>query len=143
MSPKVEGRVAQILNARELVINLGSKHGVTKGMKFSVLSESPMEIHDPATNELLDVIDREKVRVQASEVRERITVCRTYRTTKVGGRGGLTASLAAIEGMRRLMEPEQTVVETLRVQDAQLPPPLKAEESYVKVNDRVVLLEDG
>jgi hypothetical protein len=113
-------------------------------MKFSVLSDSPIEIHDPTTNEVLDVIDREKVRVRASDVRERITVCRTYRTTKVPGRRTM-ASLAALEEMRRLMEPEpeQIVVETLRVQDAQLPLQLKPEESYVKVNDRVVLVEEG
>ena len=139
MSPNLEGRVASILNARELVINVGTERGVTKGMKFAVLAESPTEIRDPGTNEVLDVIDREKVRVEATEVRERITVCRTYRSTKVGG--GLASVFALQRGLADF-EPPRTVFETFRVQDAQLPPPLKPEESYVKVNDRVVRVEE-
>ena len=142
---KIEGRVAQILNARELVINIGSDQGVSRGMKFSVLSEAPMEIRDPTTNEVLDEIDREKVRVEASEVRNRITICRTFRTTKIGGKG--LQSIAALSGLSFEalygMQPERTVVETLRVQDSQLPPPLKPEESYVKLNDRVVSVDEG
>jgi len=138
---KIEGRVAQILNARELVINRGSQHGVSKGMKFSVLSEAPMEIRDPGTNELLDEIDREKVRVIASEVRDRVTICRTFRTTTTGRKGlsSIALSFEALYGM----QPEREVVETLRVQDSQLPPPLKPEESYVKLNDRVVSVEEA
>ena|SRR5713101_2584053 len=136
---RLEGRVAQILNARELVINLGSQNGVRQGMKFAVLAEFPIEIHDPVTNEMLGVVDREKVRVEATEVRERIAICRTYRTTKTGGSA---RSLFAAEEVRRLFEPERVIVETLAVQDSQLPPPLKPEESYVKINDRVILIEE-
>ena len=33
----IQGKVAQILNSRELVINLGSEQGVTLGMHFNVL----------------------------------------------------------------------------------------------------------
>jgi hypothetical protein len=143
---RLEGRVAQILNAREIVINVGSVHGVCRAMKFAVLAEEPMKIIDPATNEVLDVIDREKVRVEAAEVRERITICRTYRTRVVGGRSGMFSSyLKQFIDMQEqyTYEPPRTVVETLRVEDSQLPPPLDPEKSYVKVNDRVILVEES
>jgi hypothetical protein len=136
---KLEGRVAQLLNARELVINIGSRHGVARGMRFAVLAEKPMEIRDPETEEILDVVDREKVRVEASEVRERITICRTYKTRTIGG-GALASALMTFE-VQRMLEPPRTIVETLSVKDSQLPAPLDPEDSYVKINDRVVLVE--
>jgi hypothetical protein len=81
----LEARVAQILNARELVINIRESSGVKQGMKFAVLSESPTEIRDPVTNELLDTIDRVKVKVRASEVRPKVTVCKTYLVRTIPG----------------------------------------------------------
>src|ERR1051325_2006161 len=89
-SEPITGRVAQILNARELVINIGADAGVTKGMKFAVMSKAATEIRDPDTGEVLDTIDREKVRVRAIEVRPRITICRTYLVRTIPGRPGLT-----------------------------------------------------
>ena len=126
----IEGRVAQILNAKELVINVGAEHGVVNGQKFAILAESPIEVRDPVTNHLLDTIDREKVRVEASEVRPNITICRTFR---VFGSvfSGLQASKLMIEAMK------DSRPETLRIEDDATPPPLSEEESYVKVNDRV------
>jgi hypothetical protein len=142
----LEGRVAQILNARELVINIGEKDGVTQGMKFAVLSESPMQIIDPQTKEILDTVDREKVRVRTAEVRPRITICRTYLVRTVPGGALYNATLAGLgEGfnLARQMQPPRKVVDTLRADDKDLPPPLSEDESYVKVNDRVVqILED-
>jgi hypothetical protein len=69
----VEGRVANVLNARELVINIGRDDGVRRGMKFKVLADTPTEITDPETERVIGVIDREKVRVQATEVTKKRT----------------------------------------------------------------------
>lgn len=80
---KIVGRVASILNAKELVINVGANQGVSPGMKFAVMAESPVSVTDPETGEVLDMIDREKVRVEAVEVREKISICRTYRTREI------------------------------------------------------------
>lgn len=134
---KIEGRVAQILNARELVINIGSKEGVKERMKFAILAEKPIEVKDPSTNEVLDYIDREKVRVEASEVREKITICRTYRIKRSGGtRINYGAAIA------QLLEPAQDIPETLDAKSSSLPRPLSPEESYVKINDRVIHVSD-
>ena len=126
----IEGKVASILNERELAINIGRCDGVRRGMKFKILAETPTEISDPDTGENLGIVDREKVRVQATEVQERFSICRTYKTRHVAG--GLFPSLSWL-----VSEPRE-VSETLKAEDSSLPPPLPEEESYVKNGDRVV-----
>ncbi len=132
---RLEGRVAAILNARELVINIGSIAGVKSGQKFAVLAETPIEIHDPNTGEVLDTVDREKVRVQAHQIRGNITICRTYRL-----KAGFSGLLGATELARAFTSP--AVPETLRISDDSTPPPLSEKESYVKTNDRVIAVAD-
>jgi hypothetical protein len=78
----IEGKVAGILTERELVINVGTNKGVQKAMKFKVLAK-PAEITDPDTGELLATIAREKVRVEATDVHEKYSICSTYRVTVV------------------------------------------------------------
>ena len=114
-SKAIEGRVAQILNARELVINVGSEAGVAAGMKFAVMSRSATQIIDPDTNEVLDEIDREKVRVRATEVRPKIAICKTYVTRTIPGRSGYSGYTSALEGLGKIVSafprPEQKVLE--------------------------------
>jgi hypothetical protein len=127
---KLEGLVAQILSARELIINIGYERGVKPKMHFAVLSKEPLEIRDPETDEVLDRIEREKVRVEAMDIRPKITICKTYRakTSYLGILGGILSP--------------QPVHETLEAKDSSLPPPLSPEESYVKIGDRVILIND-
>jgi len=114
------GRVAQILNARELVINIGADSGVTEGMKFAVMSRSPTEIIDPDTNTVLDTVDREKVRVRASEVRPKITICKTYVVRTIPGRSGYSGYSGLLDTLNKLgtsiaeAQPERKVIDTLR-----------------------------
>ncbi len=136
-TPLLQGKVAKILTEREVVINIGSAQGVKKGMKFAILAPTPEEILDPETGEKLDVVDRPKVTVQATEVREKITICSTYRTTTLSG-GALTLSYS----IARLFDPPRVVPETLRIEDSSLPAPLSPEESYVKIGDRVKQVEE-
>jgi hypothetical protein len=110
-------------------------------MKFAVLSEAPLEIHDPGTGEVLDVVDREKVRVEVAEIRAKITICKTYRTKWRTPAGSLYIGDVA-SAMSRAFAPPREVVETLKAEDSSLPPPLPPEQSYVKINDRVVEVED-
>jgi hypothetical protein len=142
---KLEGRVAQILNARELVINIGEEKGVTPGMRFSVLSGEPLEIRDPETNELLDTFAREKVRIEAFEVRPKISICKTYRV-KVTEGGFLYKAVDPLGrgpfNIGHAFNPPQKKVETLEAKDVSLPPPLSPEESYVKMNDKVIQIDD-
>ena len=134
---KLTGRVASILNAKELVINIGADKGVVPGMKFAVMSEAPMQVNDPETGEVLDIIDREKVRVKATEVREKISICQTFRTKEIPA-GPLYGSATKFSGFAGAFDPPMVIEENLKVQNVSLPPPLSPEESYVKINDRVV-----
>ena len=131
---RVEGRVAAILNARELVINIGLNKAVEPGQTFAVLAETPIQVKDPGSGAVLDEIDREKIRVKAHEVRDMITICRTYRMK--GGGFNLGFSKSLVEAFAA-SQPE-----TLRADDAEILPPLPEEESYVKINDRVVAVDD-
>ncbi len=131
----LQGKVAKILNEREVAINIGKMQGVKRGMKFAILAPTPEEISDPETGEVLDVVDRPKVIVQATEVRDRITICSTYRITEIPA-GPYNLSI------NKLFAPVRQVPETLRVSDSTLPAPLSSKESYVKVGDRVKYVED-
>jgi len=130
----IEGKVAGILNERELTINIGLNNGVIEGMKFSILSMEPIEICDPETHEKLGIVDREKIKVIAAEVKEKFSICKTYRKwTTVGSP---FANIAA------LMVAPRVEHETLKVSDSSLPPPLSEEESYVKIGDRVIQVKE-
>jgi hypothetical protein len=111
--------------------------GVKRGMRFAILASTPEEVLDPETGEVLDIVDRTKVLVQATEVREKITICSTYRTTRISG-GALSTSNA----FSRLFEPSREIPETLRIEDSSIPAPLSPEESYVKIGDRVKQVEE-
>ena len=78
----IEGKVAKILNSRELAINRGSDDGVLQGMKFEVIDDSD-EILDPDTNDSLGTFKRVKIRVRAVEVYQRFSIARTYETYQV------------------------------------------------------------
>src|SRR5438034_4073982 len=49
----IRGKVARILNARELVINVGLAEGVAIGMYFDVLDPKGEDIKDPDSGEVL------------------------------------------------------------------------------------------
>src|SRR5262249_52570621 len=88
-SSPIRGKVAQILNSRNLVINVGSRDGVVVGMYFDVLDPKGEDIKDPDTGEVLGSVERPKVRVQIVQVQERLSVASTYkqRQVNVGGQG--------------------------------------------------------
>ncbi|HXI89434.1 MAG TPA: hypothetical protein VNO24_05395, partial [Blastocatellia bacterium] len=134
----VEGKVATIINERELAINIGSNAGVQEKMTFKVLAATPLEIRDPETNEVLGIVEQEKVRVKAIEVRERLTICKTYRSRTIPG-GPLSR---IVDPTYLLLAPERTIPETLKASIESKLPPLSEEESYVKIGDRVVEVSD-
>jgi hypothetical protein len=130
--PLVEGKVAKIISVRELGINIGASQGVEEGMIFAILAETPLRVEDPDTAEVLGEIERYKVKVKATEVFDRFSICRTYETYETGGMfPSSLASFIALSG------PATRHVRTLKIEDSELPPPLSEEESYVKVGDRV------
>jgi hypothetical protein len=141
MSKPIEGKVAQVLNEREVAINIGTEHGVETDMKFEILSEKPIIITDPDTGDEIGTIDRVKVRVKAVEVQPRMSIARTYETyqVNVGGAGPLFPALTEIAEISRRFVPEKWVtrVKTLRIDQSDLPGPLDEKYSIVRQGDRV------
>jgi hypothetical protein len=121
----ITGSVAALINERELVINRGEDQGVTKGMRFRVLTSNDVEVMDPETGESLGNIVRIKVRVEATQVWEKMAICRTYETVRTG----LFNALAPYSNI--------TQVRTLKAGDEGFLPPISEGESYIKVGDPV------
>lgn len=138
MNEPIRGKVASLINEREIAINVGTARGVTVGMYFDVIDAHDEEIRDPDTEEVLGSIERPKVRVRVTHVQEKLAIASTYKTESVniGGHGGPWGPFA-----RSLMPPEWIKkYETLRTEDKAWSP-LYEEESYVKVGDPVVQVD--
>lgn len=71
--PEVTGRIIRILDEETMVINLGSRDGITKNSVFRILGE-PESIVDPFSDEDLGRLTLVKARVKASQVQEKYTV---------------------------------------------------------------------
>ena len=138
MTP-IRGKVAQILNTRELVINLGSEDGIAPGMYFDVMDPKGIDIEDPDTEEVLGSIERPKVRVKISRVETRLSMASTYRSKKIniGGEGGSHSFSSSY--LSQFLAPPKWVTkyETLKTQEKTWED-LDEEESYVKIGDPVV-----
>lgn len=135
----IAGSVAQILNARELVINRGAEHGVSKGMRFAILDTKADDIRDPDTGEILGSVDRPKVTVEIVQVKPKLSLGRTFkkRRVNVGGSNSLT-------GFAGLFAPPkwETHYETLRTTESTWED-LDESESYVKIADPVIEVLDA
>ena len=136
----VEGKVAAVLNERDLVINKGSDAGVKDGMKFKVIVPE-VTVADPDTGEVLGTIAKEKIRVKVVEVHPKFSVGKTYETyvVNVGGSGSDFIDRFVIGTLPRR---EVTRVRTLRSDDSTSLAPLDERSSFVKVGDPVIEVKD-
>lgn len=136
MTEPIRGKIAQVLNSREVALNVGSAQGVDVGMLFDILE--PEGIEDPDTGEPLGVIDRPKVRVQVAHVQEKLAVAATYRKERVNV-GGTFDSLATAGSFSRALMPPRwiTKYETLKTEEETWED-LDEEAGYVKTGDIVI-----
>ncbi len=132
----IEGKVAAILNERELVINKGKIMGVKKEMIFGVL-ETREGIQDPDTGEVLGSVESVKIRVKVVDVQPKLSVCRTYETyqANIGGTGK-PLFLTIFEPPPKWI----TRVKTLKSEDAEFKG-LGVTGSFVQIGDNVRQLE--
>ncbi len=137
---RIEGKVARILTARELVINRGSEQGVEVGMRFAVLNRKGREIIDPDTKEVLGSVELPTTFVKVIAVEPKLSIARTFREFFYQGtRPRKTASFAALLGGTE----DRTEYETLKTDEAKLKDELDESESYVKTGDPVVQIVGG
>ena len=132
----LEGKVAAILNERELVINLGSEAGMKEGMKFRVMAPE-MQILDPESNEYLGAFAREKIRVKIVDVQPKYAVGSTFETYKVNIGGALTGISDMLVRSR-----EVTRVRTLRADNNSFLEPMDEDKSFVNIGDPVFQIEN-
>lgn len=138
MSDPIRGKIAKILNSRELAINIGASHGVQVGMYFDVMDQEHENLSDPVTGEILGSIERPKVRVKVILVQDRFALASTYRAKRVNV-GGLSSIGLITGGLSEALMPPKWVTkyETLKTEEKTWED-LKEEESYVKTGDPVV-----
>ena len=131
MNYMIRGKVAKVLNTREVALNVGKTHRVDVGMQFDVLASSADEITDPDTGEVIGAVNRPKVRVQVTVVGQRFAVARTFRTREVNIGGSIS--------IPALMAPEHwnTQEETIST-DEETWDDLGPDHRYVKTGDIVV-----
>ena len=79
----IHGKIAKILNSREVALNIGKDQGVTLGMRFEILSPLGYEIPDPDTGIILGSVASPKVPVEITRVQDSLAVASTYRTKRV------------------------------------------------------------
>ena len=127
----IEGKVAGILNSRELVINRGASDGVKDGMRFEVIDDS-YEILDPDTGEALGTIKKVKLRVKVSDIQPRLSIARTYETYETASFASAIASLTA----------PSTVTKVRTIRNDAATTPLEQREDYIKIGDKVLQIID-
>lgn len=132
MKQPIRGKVARILNSREVALNIGSRDGVGVDMYFDILDPQMQDISDPDSEEVLGSIQRPKVRVRITWVDDRLSVATTFRQTTVNVGGQLSS-------FSRALMPEKWVTkyETLKSRDTEAEP-LAEDESLVDRGDPVV-----
>ena len=137
----IRGKVARILSTQEVALNVGSEHGVERGMLFDILSPKGLGITDPDTGEELGSVDLPKAQVKVSRVYDKMSVANTYRTKSVNV-GGTSSLGMGLDLTARLFQPPkwETRYETFRTKESfeQDREDLNEEDSYVASGDPVV-----
>ena len=99
MTRPIRGKVASVINKREIAINLGTAHGVDVGMDFDIMETIEVDIKDPDTGEVLGSLEHPKIRVKVTHVQEKLSVATIHQASGVnfntlgtiGTAGALTA----------------------------------------------------
>lgn len=140
MTEPIRGKVAQVLNVREIAINKGSSDGVDVGMYFDVMDPKEQNIKDPDTGEVLGSIERTRVRLKIIHVQDKLSVASTYKSERVnlGGDVYINPALGLGPIARSLMPTKWvTEYETLEKTNG-TPEPFDEKDSKVKTGDPVV-----
>ena len=108
MAQPIRGKVAEILNSKELVMNIGTANGVNVGMYFDIVETT--EVKDPDTSKVLGKVERPKVTLRVIEVQENLTVASTLNKIFVSDDNSFSSSLLSSKGV--IIKVGDTVVES-------------------------------
>ena len=127
----IRGKVARVLNEREVAINRGAVDGVESEMEFKILNSDVQEVCDPDTNEYLGSVQSPKASVKVTLVYDRMSVARTFRKRRVNV-GGTGVGIGLFDPPKW-----ENHYETLRLKDASLEE-IDESDSYVSTGDPIV-----
>lgn len=140
MTDLIRGKVARILNSREVALNVGASHGVRDGMQFDILAPELHDITDPDTQEVIGSVNRPKVRVQVGITEDRFCIAHTFRRKRVniGGRGlGIAMDPSILQAPKWVMR-----AETLKTSESTWED-LSERDSIVKTGDPVLQVPES
>jgi hypothetical protein len=102
----IRGKVAKVLNDREVVINRGTDHGVKLGTRFKLIET--VEIQDPDTRDGIGTITREKIRFMVVHSQPSMSIARTYETHTFGS----SSARQAAEMLAQSVHPQASIQRT-------------------------------
>lgn len=79
----ISGKIAKIINSREVALNVGRERGVSPRMVFDVLSGSGHEIIDPDTGDSLGIFKSPTTQVKVNRVEDKFSIAGTFRSKRV------------------------------------------------------------
>ena len=142
MITPIRGKVARVLNDREIALNVGTVNGVSTGMYFDVVDTQYENILDPDTKEVLGSFERPKVRVKVTYVQEKVAIATTFRYRSESMKSVIPKGFDNLGPFARSLMPSGmlTQYETLKKEGRLGPEPkeLDEEDSYVRTGDPVV-----
>ena len=134
----IQGRIAKVLNNRDVAINRGSDHGVKKKMLFDVLDRENHDIQDPETGQNLGSFRSSRIRLVITHVDRKFAVASARgKSVNEGGHEQEWGVFA-----RSLLPPTWvTKYETLARADESGRDALDEKDSCVKTGDPVIQVE--
>ena len=142
MNKPIRGKVARVLNDREIAINVGTANGVSSGMYFDVVDTQYEDILDPDTGEVLGSFERPKVRVKVTHVQKKVAIAATYKFRSEYVKSDAPMNFDLLGPFARALMPSGKVTqqETLKKEGRleKTHNELDEEDSYVQTGDPVV-----
>ena len=108
----IRGKVAKVLNDREIVINRGTDHSVKLGTRFKLIET--VEIQDPDTRDGIGTITREKIRFVVVHLQASMSIARTYETHTFGSSSASQAAERLLQSIRPEAGMQRTDVKRIR-----------------------------
>lgn len=125
---EIKGRIIRLLDNRTVIVNLGAKDGIRKGVVFSILG-NPELVVDPVTQQVLGELVIVKDKITANQVEEKFTIARKPETVTTG------LVNYALLGLGSVQQHEQ---QPLNVDKKDVRPWKALSEEPIKVGDEVV-----
>ena len=73
----IRGKVAQILDSRQVILNVGSSDRVAAGMVFKIINPKGEQVRDPDSKQVLGSVESPRAFVRVIEVQDRLSIATT------------------------------------------------------------------